>query len=371
MRARTAIALLAVTTTSLVLGLLPRAALAEDAPRAVAPRASGPFAATDAAVIQDFTHGQAEVKIAPDGTFALVAVDSYLQKVDLTSDPIRVVGTRPDVAGHVLAISPDSRWAYVVDEPPTIKIPNTLYVLDVRGGNLNPVKVRTGKKFVGKGEVADLEISRNGKYLYVKQTNKIKVLSLKNPKKPKLVGTVRAKEGGGELSITRDGKRLLSLSTVGNGWLTVYNLPRKGLPRKVARHNIHAGDVFAVASNRSTDAAYLVTDSNSIQGPTQYLRLAARNGRGAGAWTIPDYEDVTDASLSPDGRYLFVVSLGGTSSLSGVVDTTTMQPVSDLAGTSFGRAVAWSTGGPTAGRAYVVTRATQTGQRVLVEVSPS
>ncbi|MEV5003328.1 WD40 repeat domain-containing protein [Nocardioides sp. LML1-1-1.1] len=350
---------------ALLLALLPAVARAGDQHRPFAPRATGTFAVTDTTVLRPFRSGQAEVKVALNGRFALVATDFATQKVDLAARPHRVVGTQVGVAGHVVAIRPDSRWAYVVDEPPTVRIPNTLHVLDVRGNSLRRVRSLSGTRFAGRGEVSDLEVSRNGRFLYVKQPNRIKVFSLRNPARPVLVRTVKAPEGGGELSITRDGKRLLSLSTSGSGWYNVYALTTPARPRRITTRRISVGDAYAIASNLSTSSAYLVTDSSSIDGPTQYVRFSGATGGGARAWTVPDFADITDAALSPDGRYLFAVSLGGVYERSGVIDTATMRPVSTLNGTSFGRAVTFSP----AGRAYVVTTASSTGQRVLVEVS--
>lgn len=318
--------------------------------------------------LRNFTHQWADVRIAPNGKFALVAVDSYLQRVKLTRGKMRVTGTNKSVHGSIVAIAPNSHLAYVVDEPPPL-VDQRLRVVKVDRPRPKIVATRKNKAFVPKDDAYDIEVSRNGRWLYVKVHRSIKVFSLAKPRKPRLVRKVKAPESRGELSMTRDGKRLISLTSTGRDRYTVYSLAKQARPRKLTTKRLGIGDVFTLATNRASGRAYAISDSDKAIGQnTRYVRFSARNGRKQQRFVLNRYQSATDAAIWPDGRFMFVVTLGGDERPGGVINTRTMKPLADLRGVDYPRAVSISNNGPSQGRAYVIARRNSNGNRVLVEI---
>lgn len=319
------------------------------------------------------TTGIRDLAVSRDGKRAVAVSGDWLQVMSLTTDNPKILGTSTAVFGSRVVLSKNGKIAYVLSGR------DTLFVVDVSGsGKPKKLKQLYRKKF-SPSDVFDMEISPNGKYLYIKhgyvlggygQGKGIQVLSLKNPRKPKKAGHANTTEWHGDIGVSPNGKRMVTTSTTVDTYILLHKVKKNGTPKQVKRLRVPF-DPGAIAISKDNKTAYVV--SATSEDPLRVAKVNLKKNKLVSQKQVGGREDGTDIGISPDGKYLYVTmwrALPADNPSFLVLDAKTIKPRHEAWGEEFyaPQAVQVSGAGTTKGRIYVPTYTGIMGGQPLVVV---
>lgn len=351
---------LLVTSGALVVSGGLAATAAPETGRTAAAQDGPELAPVGAVALPETTAGVLDLAVSRDGTRAVAVGEHWLQVMSLTSDNPRLLGLSTAVFGEHVELSKDGRTAYVLSSG------DTLYVVDVAGSK-KPRKVRQlYRGRLSPSHVFDMEISRNGRFLYLKhgfvisdvRTRKgIQVFSLANPRKPRKVAHTNAPEWGGEIAASRNGRHLVTTSQTTDNYALLYRVPKKrtGKPKRVKRLRLpFPGEAVTI----SEDNRFAYVLSASTEYPMAVGKINLKKRKLVKTRRLTDWEDGLGLDISPDGKYLYAsMWRSSPSSMSSfiTIDARTFEPLHQAADPALyaPHVVRVSRGGPTKGRIYV------------------
>ena len=190
-----------------------------------APLAGGPVPGNHGSVVP--------MAVTADGKTLVAVTTAGITKFAVTRHGTSRLGRNPAPPDHErmdLEVLPDGRFAYVTDQPYSSS-ESRIQIFGLRRDR--PRLVRT-LRFPGLGRIYDTEITPDGRRLFVRAYEKLKVLRLGHPANPRREPTIYEPDGYGPLAATPDGTRLLTTLAssergVGNT-IRVWDISRPGEP---------------------------------------------------------------------------------------------------------------------------------------------
>lgn len=319
------------------------------------------------------TTGIKDLVVSRDGKRAVAVSGDWLQVMSLTTDNPKLLGTSTAVFGGRVVLSKNGKIAYVLSGR------DTLFVVDVSGkGKPKTIRQLHKQKF-SPSDVFDMEISPDGKYLYVKhgyviggygRGKGIQVLSLKNPRKPKKAGHANTAEWNGDIGVSSDGKRIVTTSTTVDTYILLHKVGKNGVPKQVKRLRVPF-DPGTIAISKDNKTAYVL--STTSEDPLRVATVNLKKNKLVSQKQVAGREDGTDIGISPDGKYLYVTmwrALPEANPSFLVLDAKTIEPRHEAWGEELyaPQAVQVSGAGATKGRIYVPTYTGIMGGKPLVLV---
>lgn len=157
--------------------------------------------------------------VTENGKILITVTTAGISKYSVTRHSVKRLGrsaAKPDEGKRLdLEVLPDGRFAYVTDQATSGPEASRMQIFDLRRDRPRLVRTLT---FPALGRVHDTEMAPDGRRLFLRAYEKLKVLRLGHPARPRRERSIVEPGGYGPLQVTADGTRMLTaLTSAGRG----------------------------------------------------------------------------------------------------------------------------------------------------------
>jgi DNA-binding beta-propeller fold protein YncE len=309
--------------------------------------------------------GPWDVEVFRGGTRAVVVSDNKMLKLDITRRPSRVIGTATNIFGDRMAVHPNGKVAYVVDN-------DKLYVVDINARR--PRLIRTMHRVAD--QMKSIDIAPGGAAIFivhgVVSDSTVRVLSLANAGLPRVIGSARIEGHPTDVAVNPAANRLITTHGDFEQKVSFIDVSTRSRPRVLSTVNLPF-EPGRVAIGPGGGSAFVLGDPfrgepriAKFDVPTRQLRkirpVAAGSFGGGGI------------DVSPTGTYVYAVINQAIPNAASVVIVRArgLGRVVAFTGPDHPMALTVSLAGPTRGRIYFTSQSDVDGTpAVFYPIRPS